>query len=663
MNSSAAPTEFTSARSPTLAEEVAALSQRLAGLLERLDGESPSLLEAKKFLVAVGASPKETSPILRGAPSPLDRLAHGLGLAPVERDLFVLSGLSEAHEGFASVFRQLHPRGEPRASVGLAAQLFCRSASERALFRRAIELGAAARAGLFVVGPSDLPFFERSLLPARGLWSVLEGVDVWPPGLRPLSVPVVRAGLEGWFEEPEVRRAVAAVAAETASVVVVTARSPQTALYRGVALASEATRGIAAFSWPDATEGANELANELALHCLARKVVPVLRLDRKEPSGEFTVPAFGALRGPVIVCTGIAPLTLPTDRAVVSVSVEGLRPTDRARAWRALLPEIESFAPALAARYSIEPAAVKSVARDLEDLDEAGRTPEALLARVAESVRARSTRSLSAGVELIRARASWQDLVVTPDQRAQLRDAVQRLLLQARVLDEWGLLARKRGARGVRMLFAGPPGTGKSLSAEVLASELGVDLLRVDLSRVVSKWIGETEKNLAQVFDAAEESQTVLLFDEADALFAKRTEVSDARDRYANLETAYLLTRLESFEGLAVLSTNLRHNIDAAFTRRLEFIVDFPEPGILEREALWRAHLPATVSLAADVDVGELAALYPLVGGTIRNAAVAAAFMAAAEGSCITREQIVRAIRREYHKSGKAFPGAPIGMN
>jgi SpoVK/Ycf46/Vps4 family AAA+-type ATPase len=280
-----------------------------------------------------------------------------------------------------------------------------------------------------------------------------------------------------------------------------------------------------------------------------------------------------------------------------------------------------------------------------------------LLDRVAASVRVRAHHGLCAGVRLVRPAARWSDLVVSVDQAAQLREAVGRLLHQGRVIDEWGFLARRRGARGVRMLFAGPPGTGKTLSAEVLAGAMGTDLLVVDISRVVSKWIGETEKNLAEVFDVAERTQAVLLFDEADALFGKRTEVSDARDRYANLETAYLLTRLESFEGLAVLATNLRQNIDPAFLRRLEFVIDFSEPTAGQREALWRAHLPVDAPLAADLDLGELATRYAVVGAAIRNAAVAAAFLAAGERSAITRAHVARALRREYDKAGKAFPG------
>ena len=276
-------------------------------------------------------------------------------------------------------------------------------------------------------------------------------------------------------------------------------------------------------------------------------------------------------------------------------------------------------------------------------------------------MQAREDHLLPRGVRLVHPEACWQQLVLSPDRTLLLRESLDRLMHQGRVLEEWGFLERRPGARGVRMLFAGPPGTGKTLAAEVLAKTIGVDLLVVDISRLVSKWIGETEKNLSDVFDAAERSHAVRLFDEADALFGKRTDVSDAHDRYANLETAYLLARLERFDGLAILSTNLRNNIDSAFIRRLEFVVDFDEPSFEERTEIWRCHLPAAAPLASDVEITELASLYPIVGGLIRNASVAAGFTASAADSVITRTDLIRAIRREYEKSGRAFPGAPAG--
>jgi SpoVK/Ycf46/Vps4 family AAA+-type ATPase len=341
--------------------------------------------------------------------------------------------------------------------------------------------------------------------------------------------------------------------------------------------------------------------------------------------------------------------------------MEPLSFPDRRVMWSALVPSLADSADHLAARYPLEPHRVAETARDLillQDLER--RRP--CFADVAQSLRSRAHRSLNAGVKLIRPRASWEDLVLPPDLKAQLLEAVDRLTLQSCVLDDWGFLAHRTGSRGVRLLFAGPPGTGKTLSAEVVAHALDSDLLVVDVSRVVSKWVGETEKNLSAVFDIAEDSQSVLLFDEADALFSKRTEVSDAHARYANLETAYLLQRLERFEGLAILATNLRQNIDAAFVRRLEFVIEYTEPDRDQRAQLWKRHIPTGAPVASDVNYNELAALYPVVGGVIRNAAVAAAFRAAAEGMPLGRDHFIHAIRREYEKAGKAFPGRPAGM-
>jgi SpoVK/Ycf46/Vps4 family AAA+-type ATPase len=240
-----------------------------------------------------------------------------------------------------------------------------------------------------------------------------------------------------------------------------------------------------------------------------------------------------------------------------------------------------------------------------------------------------------------------------------LHAAVRRVLQQITVLDDWGFAQGRADRRGVRMLFYGPPGTGKTLGAEVMARALGVDLLVVDLSSLVSKYIGETEKNLAAVFEVAERSRALLLFDEADALFGKRTDTQDAHDRYANLETAYLLQRLERYEGVAVLTTNLRGQLDKAFTRRFEFIVEFPEPDAQVRLALWRLHLPAQAPLASDVDLAELAEWYAISGAQIKNATLGAAFLAAAESQGLAQRHFLWAIEREYDKAGRAHPGYP----
>ena len=221
------------------------------------------------------------------------------------------------------------------------------------------------------------------------------------------------------------------------------------------------------------------------------------------------------------------------------------------------------------------------------------------------------------------------------------------------VIGEWGIGARGLRGKGITALFAGDSGTGKTLAAEVVAHELGLDLYVIDLSTVIDKYIGETEKNLDRIFNEADRVNRVLLFDEADAIFGKRSEVRDARDRYANVEVAFLLQRMERFDGLAILTTNLRANLDDAFSRRIDVIVDFPMPEAEGRLALWRMHLPAPVPVAADVDLQFMADRFRLSGGNIRNVCVTAAYFAAEAEAPLSMTDLVRATEREYRKLGR----------
>jgi SpoVK/Ycf46/Vps4 family AAA+-type ATPase len=368
--------------------------------------------------------------------------------------------------------------------------------------------------------------------------------------------------------------------------------------------------------------------------------------------------------GPVVACG--APGTLRPDalRPVLPVPPGRIGVADRRAAWRAALPEASDHAPQLAARHPLDPALTAQVALDVRSRPQLSGEPRTSSgpepADVAAAIRARAGAALPAGIELVRPDAGWQRLVLEPVAAQQVRDAVARLEHQSLVLDDWGIREAARADRGIRLLFTGPPGTGKSLAAEVLATAAGTDLLVVDVSRVVSKWIGETEKNLAAAFDVAERTQAVLFLDEADALFGARTEISDAHDRYANLETAYLLQRLDHFDGLAVLATNLDQNIDPAFLRRMDYVVEFTMPDERRRRQLWELHLPARLR-ADDVDTIVLAQLYPVPGAWIRNAAISAAFAAASSGGRIRQDQLVEAVQREYGKARRPLPVLPAG--
>jgi hypothetical protein len=247
----------------------------------------------------------------------------------------------------------------------------------------------------------------------------------------------------------------------------------------------------------------------------------------------------------------------------------------------------------------------------------------------------------------------WDDLVLPDRQVSLLRGISAYLRHRDRVLSDWGYERTVARTQGLKVLFAGESGTGKTMAAQVVASELGLEIFRVDLATVVSKYIGETEKNLERIFTAADGSNAVLFFDEADALFGKRSEVSDAHDRYANIEVAYLLQRMEAYPGAVILATNFKRNIDDAFLRRLDFVIDFPFPEEEDRRRIWRLLLPGEAPVADDVDLDFLAAQFKLSGGAIRNCSLSAAFQAADEGTEIGMRHFIRAVAVEYGKLGR----------
>lgn len=277
------------------------------------------------------------------------------------------------------------------------------------------------------------------------------------------------------------------------------------------------------------------------------------------------------------------------------------------------------------------------------------------------AARAQTGHELLALARKIEPSYTWDSIVLPDDALAQLREICGRVTQRQQVLDAWGFERTLSYGKGVNALFTGPSGTGKTMAAEIVAGELGLDLYKIDLSGVVSKYIGETEKNLDRVFRAAENANAILFFDEADALFGKRSEVRDSHDRYANLEISYLLQKMEEYEGLAILATNLRHNLDEAFIRRLAFMIHFPAPDESSRREIWTKIWPPETPLADDVDLAFLARQFKLSGGNIKNIALAAAFLAVDDGGVVTMAHLRHATRREYQKLGKALSEAELG--
>ncbi len=255
-------------------------------------------------------------------------------------------------------------------------------------------------------------------------------------------------------------------------------------------------------------------------------------------------------------------------------------------------------------------------------------------------------------VQTVATEFNWDDIVLSGSVLGRLKQIPNHVSYSAKVLEQWGYARRMPIGQGVTALFAGRSGTGKTLAAQIIANVLDIELYQVDLAKVVSKYIGETEKNLDQVFEAAEKSNAVLVFNEADALFGKRTEVKDSHDRHANVEVAYLLQRMEMYSGLVILTTNLRQNMDKAFMRRLRFVIDFPDPGTQERELIWRKVFPAQAPLANNINFAVLARKIELPGGNIQQIAIRAAFFAVQEKSDITMQHITEAAREELEKLG-----------
>ena len=572
-----------------------------------------------------------------------------LNLTALELKLVILTGLPELHEGLADIISMVNPEKKPRVSVGLAAQMLCPS-GDRKDFNRVVHAGNAVKSGLLRL-QGDNPLYLQHLFLAD-IWPLLSGLDVWPETIIPENIEWVDWGLDDWFNHPEVKVTSECLTNNAKVTLRFIADDSSAAVSRAVALIRHIGRYATVFTI--ATPKDLQSVQLLILHCMARNTVPVLNFSSMEDS-HIKPGGLGMFSGTLVVITSGSQQVEIDNRPVLQVDLEKLDIQALTRMWQKAMPgpRGELTAAVLASRFPVEPYIAAQIAIDLECIGSVGGVTD-----IARQIRIRAGTGIRTGIKLVRPVATWDDLVLKQNSIDQLLDSVNRLKYQARVLNEWGFLKDRCGARGVRILLTGPSGTGKTLSAEVLAKELGVDLLIVDIARVVSKWIGETEKNLEQAFVCAESTRAVLLFDEADALFGKRTEVADAHDRYANLETAYLLTRLERFEGLAIMSTNLRSNIDSAFTRRMEYIVEYDEPGREERQKIWECHMPKHAPVAADVNLAELATVFPVVGGAIRNAAVAAAFSAAAEDSEITRTHFFQALKREYEKQGKSFPGA-----
>ena len=378
--------------------------------------------------------------------------------------------------------------------------------------------------------------------------------------------------------------------------------------------------------------------------------------DGNDPKQERAINQFiETIQAPVIIIS--QERRRQRHRSIITFDVDSPTSTEQRLLWQQSLkefaPDISSEVENLVSHFNLSTPAIRSVCLKARSIGKEKGEGEEIKFSTSHTIlwdicRTQARPRLDELAQRMDSGAEWDDLVLPAMEKQVLRDAADQLRQRTKVYEEWGFGGKGKRGLGISALFAGGSGTGKTMAAEVLAQEMRLDLYRIDLSAVVSKYIGETEKNLGRVFDAAETGGVILLFDEADAIFGKRSEVKDARDRHANMEVAYLLQRMEAYPGLSILTTNLKNSIDQAFLRRIRFIVQFPFPDATQRAEIWRRVFPKNTPTQG-LDERKLARLN-VAGGNIRNIALNAAFIAAQAGEVVQMQHILQAAKSEYTK-------------
>ena len=609
---------------------------------------------------------------------PLERLRETFELSPTEVRVLVALTAFELDTSLRNAARRL--MGDPlrvHPDVGLLGELIYRGRDRR---RIAAELGPQGRLARFALVRldrlADTPFALRRARVTERVIDLLHGRDVLDPDVArhgQLLPPVAPDALV--LEAARLADVVALFEAATEAArdgrahPAVILSGPEGSGRTSLATAAASALGLRVLRIRCAGLPRDEASLRAFGPAIVREVilwraVLVLEaLDQLAPdlsASTLDELLLAELAGPIAATVGRI-TERPPKLARGSVILELGVPAEGARAelWRRALgeevaPDVSRWA---AERYTITPgvlaraaesARARAVARGRTGGDPTVRAPD-----IHDGLRA----ALDAKLGTLGTRISWQqrwdDLILPEDSVAEVREFIARVRHRRAVYDDWGFGRKVAKGMGLSALFAGPPGTGKTMVAGLIAADLQLDLYQVDLSKVLSKWIGETEKNLAGLFEAAESGHAILLFDEADSLFAKRTQVQSSNDRYANLEVNYLLQRMEAFAGITILTTNNDTAIDEAFKRRLSLKIDFPVPESDERARLWRVMLPAEAAVGPDLDFEVLAERFEMTGGYIKNAVVRAAFLAADEGSPIAMRHLTRAARAEYQGMGK----------
>jgi hypothetical protein len=591
-----------------------------------------------------------------GTPAQIDRLAMIFGLTPFDEDCLLLALAPRFDAAFAALYGYAHDRMQiTTATAHLVVALLApdRAAARKASLRLSPDapLRRFALVSLDEASPSALAPIEADERVAR----YINGESYLDPRVRP-AVSAVAAGICPDKHRPAAEQLAARMAtAERPAAIIV---GPRHSGRRAVAQAVAAHFGLSLVelnvrALPDQRDARRAyfalLAREGALGAFA------IVIDASPPrtAGEHPERAnreaveelLRAFDGCLFVVAEERP---DVTHGAPHVRLSPLQASDRLSLWRQALgpagPGAQTDPVHVAEHFRLGPSDITAIAASVSQADEAG---------LWAACRQAAGRGLDDLAERIEPRFDWNDIVLSEQLLQDLRAIVAQVRFQAQVYGKGGFDKKLVRGRGVTALFAGPSGVGKTMAAEVIASELSLDLCRIDLSGVISKYIGETERNLKRVFDAAEAGGAVLFFDEADALFGKRSEVKDSHDRYANIEVSYLLQRMEAYRGLAILATNLKSHLDAAFLRRLRYVVDIPFPDARNRRAIWEKAFPAETAVHG-IDYDMLARM-EIAGGNIIVIAINAAFLAAADATPVGMAHIARAARAEFRKLDREF--------
>jgi AAA+ superfamily predicted ATPase len=675
-----------------LLAELARLDRRLEAAVAAMEAGRPASAETDPYR-GLYVTPDEAAALAARAagapapyaPAPVDdaggdedtrwaRLRRDAGLTGVDAAILLVALAPELELKYERLYGYLQDDvTRRRPTVDLALQLVAPGWDERVAARARLAPSAPLlRHGLLrlVDDPAqrEPPLLSRYLKPDPRVVDHLLGLDEPDPALRGVARVVEPAvGLDEVILPAELKATLARLAGAAGHSALVYLQGPYGVGKRTTAEALCREAG-AALVVADAARLAAGEAPEAAVAAVGREALLRGATVLWEGFDALLADERAALRDAVLreaegrgvtFLAGEAPwepADAPPGQAFYRVALGRPAHPERVRLWGAHLNgdghavDVE----ALAGRFRFSGGQIRDAAATARALARV-RDPGGALSMddLFAACRLQSNPRLASLAQKVAPHHGWSDIVLPPDRQQQLREIVNSMKHRALVMHEWGFGRKLAMGKGLNALFAGPPGTGKTMAAGILARELGLDLYRIDLSTVVSKYIGETEKNLARIFTEAETSHAILFFDEADAMFGKRTEVRDSHDRYANLEVSYLLQRMEEYEGVVVLATNFRKNLDEAFVRRMQFTVDFPFPGERERLRIWEGVFPEALPREPGVQLEPLARRLELAGGNIRNVALAAAFLAADEGGLLGMRHLVRAARREYQKMGK----------